>query len=253
MKKYLIFLTTIFFMNLAFANLTTKEIALPNQLKLVKKTKVEKQADPKSTVKIIYPQITGKDLNANAEKFNQAITKIVNDRFESYKKTIQDSLDDNKNLPKEVNQYSLFITYQADAFKAGEQFIITVRLNTETSFAGAAHPSRKLDVYNYNLTTGEELTLSQLFEPNSNYLNVISDYVKKGLNKKLGTRDSTFDDGAEPKLDNFKNWNLLPNGILITFDEYQVAAYVFGQPEVLVPYSVLKNDFAVDAPIKNNS
>jgi hypothetical protein len=56
-------------------------------------------------------------------------------------------------------------------------------------------------------------------------------------------------EGTKPEANNFRNWNLEEDGILITFEEYQVAPYVYGAQEVEIPYSVLKSYLSANAPI----
>jgi len=55
--------------------------------------------------------------------------------------------------------------------------------------------------------------------------------------------------GTKPESKNFKNWNLQADSILITFDEYQVAPYVYGTQEVEIPYSVLEKILSAKSPI----
>lgn len=86
---------------------------------------------------------------------------------------------------------------------------------------------------------GQEVTLADLFQPNSDYLTVLSNYTKDALMKRLQDKN-LIAEGTAPKEDNFKIWNVNPRGLLITFDEAQVAPYVYGTQSVLVPYSVLK-------------
>src|SRR5262249_25643885 len=103
---------------------------------------------------------------------------------------------------------------------------------------GGAHPSMTSASFNYDLNRNVSLKLADLFTPNSNYLQVISDYSIKEL-KKLKTVDHP-EQGAGPKLENFESWNIAPSGLRITFDRYQVASYAAGEHEVVVPYSILK-------------
>ena len=64
-----------------------------------------------------------------------------------------------------------------------------------------------------------------------------------------------IEEGTAPTADNYKSWNINPQGILITFDAGQVAPRVYGTLAVLVPYAELTNilapDTGVDACIKN--
>lgn len=92
--------------------------------------------------------------------------------------------------------------------------------------------------FNYDLKRGVEVKLPELFAPKAGYLKTISDYSIKEL-KKLRTTDGV-EEGAAPKAENFKNWNLTPVGVRFTFDHYQVGSYAVGQHEVTVPYTLLK-------------
>jgi hypothetical protein len=115
-------------------------------------------------------------------------------------------------------------------------------------FAGAAHPSDESTVLNYDLSQGKQLALSDLFFANSNYLVLISNYCSNKLTDKFGT-DGWFTEGAMPTLENYKNWNVRSDGILITFDVYQVAAGAAGPQEVLVPYDEVKSVIEPNGPL----
>jgi hypothetical protein len=41
--------------------------------------------------------------------------------------------------------------------------------------------------------------------------------------------------------ENYQNWNITPEGIMISFDDYQVGPHSAGQPVLIIPYSVLKD------------
>src|SRR5262249_43835062 len=116
---------------------------------------------------------------------------------------------------------------------------LSIKFQTEGYLAGAAHPYHMVYVLNYDLEHGQDIALSDLFLPNANYLETISNYCAA----QLATRDIDFKDfsqGADPKPENYKNWNISSDGLLITFDEYQVAPYSAGPQTVSVPYSELK-------------
>jgi len=81
-----------------------------------------------------------------------------------------------------------------------------------------------------------------LFQPNSGYLKIISAYCVTALTKQLGddVDANWLKEGAAPKAENYDSWNITPDGLQITFDAYQVAAYALGPQEIIVPYSALK-------------
>jgi len=49
-----------------------------------------------------------------------------------------------------------------------------------------------------------------------------------------------WEEGALPAPENYQRWNITPDGLLISFDEYTVAPYAAVPQAVLVSYEVLK-------------
>ncbi|HTX90085.1 MAG TPA: RsiV family protein [Anaerolineales bacterium] len=118
--------------------------------------------------------------------------------------------------------------------------ILSIKFDILIYIAGAAHPVSHSRTVTYDLEAGSDVTLDQLFLPNSNYLDLIANYCSTELGKRnidFGANSS----GAAPLPENYTNWNVTAQGLLITFDEYQVAAYVAGPQEVTVPYSELQS------------
>jgi len=114
----------------------------------------------------------------------------------------------------------------------------SVKFNVSTYYAGAAHPGDYSITMNYDLEKGNEISLEDLFIPGSNYLEAISEYCKA----ELATRDIAFDSsstGADPLPENYTRWNVSVDGLVITFDEYQVAPYAAGPQVVVIPFNEL--------------
>lgn len=113
---------------------------------------------------------------------------------------------------------------------------------------GAAHPGLNSKTLSYDLSEGTELALADLFRPNSNYLEAIANYCIAELSKQPFF-EGPFADGAQPTSENYRNWNIGPDGIIITFDEYQVAPYAAGPQTVTVPYSELQSLIDPQGPL----
>ncbi len=126
--------------------------------------------------------------------------------------------------------------------------LLSLRFNVMGYGDGAAHPYHYAQTLNWDLEKGVEIQLFQLFKPDASYLQVISDYCKAELSK----RDIAFDafqTGADPTKENYRNWNITPDGLVITFDEYQVAAYAAGAQTVVIPYSALSDILDPQGPL----
>ena len=91
------------------------------------------------------------------------------------------------------------------------------------------------------MRTGQEIKLADLFRPDSNYLNAISDYTINELKSRNLGDSKQIEEGASPKAENFKTVNISDTGLLFTFEDYQVAPYVVGQQTVIILFEKLKN------------
>ena len=58
-----------------------------------------------------------------------------------------------------------------------------------------------------------------------------------------------FSDGAKPTPENYAVWNISAEGLVITFNEYQVAAYAAGPQEVVIPFAALKDILDPQGPL----
>jgi hypothetical protein len=115
---------------------------------------------------------------------------------------------------------------------------------------GAAHPYHFSRTVTFNLATGQDVTLDQLFLAGSDYLQIFSDVSKAELSTRdIGFNDEVFASGADPLPVNYQNWNITADGLLITFDEYQVAPYAAGPQTVTLPYSALKDVIDPQGPL----
>lgn len=117
-----------------------------------------------------------------------------------------------------------------------------LKINFMGYYDGAAHPYHYSITVNYDLTQGRDLTLEDIFLPNSDYLKIISEEsARQLLERQIGFEDEIFHTGADPLPENYTLWNVTKDGFVVTFSEYQVAPYVAGPQVVTVPYSLLKD------------
>lgn len=225
-------------------------VAINSDFRLVPKTEVERDSSLKYSVKAIYPQINGNNLSKEAQQFNGLVMNIVNNEVKQFKNGVKLDVPHLKNLPEEVKNNTFKMDYDIDVIHSNGMELISVRFNIEGMRAGRAHPYHVHQVLNYDLTNGKQLALSDLFKPNSNYLRVFSKYSYKKLNATVQPQDKwMITEGAKAEANNFKNWNIESDAILITFDEYQVAPYLYGPQEVEIPFSVLTSMLSTKAEI----
>jgi hypothetical protein len=117
------------------------------------------------------------------------------------------------------------------------------------SYFGGAHPGSYHRELNYDLNAARLLSLGDLFKSGSNYLDVIAGYSISELSKNREILFEDFEQYASPSPENYSVWSITPRGLLIVFEEYQVAPYAAGPQYVVVPYSELAGILDPEGPL----
>lgn len=185
---------------------------------------------PSYTITSQTPQLTGSD-DPRVQAFNQRLNELVTREVDSHRQNF-------KQLPITPlsNGSFLDVTY---TLLSQVRDLWSFKFDFSFYADTAAHPGSYSLTVNYDLDQGRELALSDLFLPNSNYLELISNYCTAQLHKQ-SFADSFFLDGAKPTPENYRSWNITPEGLLVTFDVYQVAPYASGPQTVVVPFHELQ-------------
>lgn len=184
---------------------------------------------PSYSITAQMPQLTGSD-DPRVLAFNQRLSNLVTHEVDIYRQSFQE-------LPVTPNSNGSFLeaTYTIVSQLAD---IWSFKFDFSFYADTAAHPGLNSLTLNYDLSQGRELALSDLFLPDSNYLEIISMYCINELRKQPFAEASSLE-GAQPTAENYRNWNIEPGGLLITFDAYQVAPGAAGPQKIVVPYSEL--------------
>ncbi len=205
------------------------EIPLYQQVALTSSDAEEIGSAPDYTITTHTPVLTGSD-DPRVTLFNQQAAALVQEEVALFK----DWLLTASVTPVAMGSY-LEVGFTQTS-PVGN--LLSLKYTISFYYDGAAHPGSYSRTLTYDLESGALLTLDRLFLPGVDYLGPISAYCIT----ELGTRDigfEMFSGGADPTADNYRNWNVTLDGLLITFDEYQVAAYAAGPQTVLVPYAQL--------------
>ncbi|HEY8204997.1 MAG TPA: RsiV family protein [Pyrinomonadaceae bacterium] len=230
--------------------MTQQPIEFTAVVRVVPKVIRENNKEAKYSVDAEYPQIEG---DARFDKFNREARAMIAKDVTAFK-TAETSAagEEEMDLPEETQTSTLNIGYQV---RFATDDLISVEFSQSEYSRGAAHPNSFTTVLNYDVKNGKKIALADLFNPKSNYLNVISAYCIKDLKdqskkeKDSMLMDDQIQEGAAPRADNYKAWTITRKGLWIVFDPYQVAAYAAGPQHVLVPYSALKPIVKSDGPI----
>nr|WP_233237274.1 RsiV family protein [Bordetella sp. LUAb4] len=127
--------------------------------------------------------------------------------------------------------------------------IIAVELHTQQYFAGAAHGIPATQYLNWQRTPGRVLALDEAIIPGRH--DQFTAALRKVYDKWLsGNDDAKRDPAAYARTFPFSesdNFALTRDGVVIKYDAYSIAPYVYGEPELTIPYDalvgILKPDF----------
>ncbi len=154
--------------------------------------------------------------------------------------------DKRKRLKKVEIDESLEILYQV---YYSDERLISLRLSHIVMALGQMHPIDYYETINYDLKKGHDLRAAEVFR--RGYLKAFSAYSKEELKNKYDLSAEWANEwlkrGMRPYEDNFKNWNLVPDGILISFEDYQIGPHAFGQAEMIIPFQQLKRVIRSDS------
>lgn len=140
------------------------------------------------------------------------------------------------------NMYSLNATYVSHQGTHTISYVYTFSSDTL-----GAHPNQYYKTYTFDTTTGANLQIGDIFQPNSDYLNILSTTARADLpaliNKvQAGAADTdTINVGTMPSTDDFQSWYINGSNLVIVFAPYQVGPYSVGTILDTIPLSKLTN------------
>lgn len=174
----------------------------------------------------------------NSQIYNYVLNfkNNIEEQSLKYKKEYESSHKD-LSLPKFLYEaYSEYdVTYDRDN-------LISIPLLTY-EFTGGAHGMSVLKSFNYNLKNGEELKLSNIFNDNVDYKNIINTYIKKDIEK---NKDLYFTgkDGFKG-IDDNQEFYLENDKLVVYFQLYEIAPYYVGIPKFQIPFNEIKDEIKI--------
>lgn len=97
---------------------------------------------------------------------------------------------------------------------------------------GAAHPNHGSQYFNYDIRTGEQISLDDILLPG--YKSKLNKIGEKKFVEANGAEGWDFEPGHFELNNDFA---ITPGGLLFSYDPYEIGAYVMGDPQVFIPFS----------------
>lgn len=161
------------------------------------------------------------------------LNNVINDKIYGYIKEFKEDVN-SSDYP--INQYySLIILYDSYEYDNYISYIFRIE-----GYTGGAHPNHRIYTVVYDIKNNEIITIDDLINKNQNILNIFSETSREILKSNNRITSSTMlYEGTKPKIQNFQNFVFSKNGIILFFQEYQVAPYSQGEFNVLINYKKL--------------
>ncbi len=203
-------------------------------------TRQDRQDVPKQYSLIInYPYLEG-ITDPRFQLFNEVTSTTIDKIRQDFTNGINSSpATPDPNFAPSFLQTDYSITH-------GTNGLISVLYKVSYYVSGAAHPNQYAVSQNLDIANARVLQLADLFQPGANYLRALSDYCLQDLTRR---KVLEWDTGALPVAENYRTWNITPDGLLISFDPYEVASYALGPQSVTIPYTELKDILNLSGPL----
>lgn len=242
--KYLKIISSIILVITLFISSTNNTIAqgeiINNMFTIEEKVINEESEFFKENIK--YPYLKIKE-NCKSEKVKNTIYNI-NKEIETYINSfIKDIKAQSEEYAKEYNnelskdsikyQYESYSNYNVSYNKNN---LLSIPITTY-DFTGGAHGMTYLKSFNYDLSTGDILTLKDMFKDNVDYKKIVDDYINSEINKNAQMYFNSKD-GFNGINDN-QEFYIDDNGIVVYFQVYDIAPYYVGIPM----FNISKTEF----------
>lgn len=215
-----------------------QEITFGSGWKLSSKSFEDVNHNLKYSIKGEYPQVHN-STDSRALKLNREIKRSI---AKHNKDTIAPNPRDlSEHIqafpgedPLETAEFSYDIVLASDD-------LLSIRFSDETYSSGAAHPLMDFFTVNYDVKSGKLIEVGDIFKSGFDYRQFLSQVCIEKLRVL-----EPYKDAVSPKRKTFPTWNILSEGILISFGKCEIDACVGGTKTVIIPYKDFKEHLNPD-------
>lgn len=201
------------------------------------------------TASVTYPVISSTNdsqtLNLLNEKFKSEAEALIKDEEtgESFNTAKQDKLS------SEENDYEFPGYYKSDAYSAqyNKNGVVSF-LRSVDMYMGGAHPSHNFSGETYDMTTGEEMKITDVLKMSQEEINSLivagfEDEAKKDPERYAG---GYFNHETLAQNVGLADWYLTNEGVVFFFNEYDILPYAAGVPEYVFTYKENEDKFNIE-------
>jgi len=192
------------------------------------------QTGPDIEIEAVYPVLPGDSAAARAGEaaIARRVDAVLDDFRSDYRDLLASGEGGHVGAPWSL-QLSYGPPYETPRFWAVDGAVYR--------YTGGAHGGEEHLPMVIARTDGRVVPPAELFRPGSDWLGVLSDYCYEALSQKAPLRDDEgwLRQGTAPTAENYQVLLPRPDGLQVTFEQYQIGPYAIGVHRVVVPYSEL--------------
>lgn len=198
-------------------------------------SKVDKGTDKYMTWNLSVPQVKDLESGKIEKKINQQIAGDINLFKKELHTEAKKAYKASKGEKYPYRPYEIQTVYSVHYF---DKKIISLTVD-KYQYTGGAHGSTVRQPYNYDLCSGKVLGYQDIFKEYPDYKTVIVNTISETIKQNPG---DYFDD-AIATVQGFSDnqpFYLTNDGIVVYYGQYEIAPYVAGIREFLIPYALFK-------------
>lgn len=226
-------------------HISKDNLRINNMYSIETKTLNEESSFFKSNIK--YPYLKIKDKYSDKKNKSIKVIQDINNNIQSY---ITGNFSKVKEQSKQYEDYYNGLTSKEKENTIKYQFeidtdsevsynknnLISIPITTY-EFTGGAHGMTYLTSFNYNLATGDEIKLKDIFKKDVDYVKIANKYISSQIAK---DKDNFFynDPGIKgfTTISSNQEFYITDDGIVIYFPLYSIAPYSTGIPKFKMTY-----------------
>ncbi len=180
-------------------------------------------------LEVFYPFIIAGASSSAIQKMNQHIYNLVNKLIveQEYYKSPQTT---------QVNGYF--------EIKTNERGILSLSIINYTYHYHAAHGLTIIKSLTFNIKTGKSYQLYELFKPETDYIKILSEIIKRQIKERNILLLDEFK-GVNPNQDYY----IADKALVIYYQLYELTAYVFGFPQFPISVYEIQDIIDEDGPL----
>lgn len=191
------------------------------------------------TLNIKYPIINTYNNPCAKEKINNQICMQVDEYFKYASNTLYNqAIDTYKDSLKNDFPFRGYEAYMTYTITYNDNCFLSL-YSDKYEFTGGAHGNTIRTSNTWELCTGENIYLYRFFKPDTDYTRMVTQEMTAQAEKNLKENPLIyFDEYKDLIIKNFNrnSFYMSPKGIIIYYQQYDIAPYSTGIVEFIIPY-----------------